>query len=113
MSNKVTTWVIGAIAVIALVISIENVQVGGNKTTNLGGITNFDTLRLDAIGIGTNPSVSTAEAIINGTGTTTLALTGTKGCINLINTQGSSTALYIIGSGTATNAWGFAVGTCK
>lgn len=43
--NKIITWVIGVVAILALVISIGN-SVGGNQSVSLGGITNYDSLTL-------------------------------------------------------------------
>jgi hypothetical protein len=49
--NKIITWVIGVVAILALVISIGN-AVGGNQSVSLGGTTNYDTLGLTGLKVG-------------------------------------------------------------
>lgn len=48
--NKIITWVIGVVAILALVISVGNAVGGSNQSVpapKLGGTTNYDALTLD------------------------------------------------------------------
>jgi hypothetical protein len=111
--NKIITWVIGIVAVLSLIISIGN-SVGGNNQPVLGGITNYDSLRIDALGVGTDPVVATAESIITGTGTSTVKLnsstSGKGGCIEMKTTNGSTTKIYLSATTTVLT---ITEGTCK
>lgn len=100
--NKIITSIIGAVAVLALIISIGN-SVGGNQSVSTKGITNYDSIVVDKLGVGTTTTTA-AEAVVSGTGTTTLMLTGTKGCIQIINTAGTVSAIYLVGTTVTVSA---------
>jgi hypothetical protein len=114
MMNKI----IGGIAVLALVLSI--IGLVGNKQpvpVPFGGITNFDQLSLDAtslpqLAIASTTPATNASVIIDGTGTTTLSISSATaakgGCLQMENTAGTITALYISGTTVVATA-----GTCR
>lgn len=50
--NKIILWVIGAVAILALIISIGNSVGGSNQSVPLRGVTNYDTIKATGIAIG-------------------------------------------------------------
>lgn len=91
--NKIITWVIGVVAVLALVISIGN-SVGGNQSVSLGGTTNYDTVSATSlqVGSGCGDSYSTCT----GTAITQIL----KGTCSLV----SNTSIAATSTGTGTCA---------
>lgn len=91
--NKIITWVIGVVAVLALVISIGN-SVGGNQSVSLGGTTNYDTVSATSlqVGSGCGDSYSTCT----GTAITQIL----KGTCSLV----SDTSIAATSTGTGTCA---------
>lgn len=106
-------------AVTALVVTIVLIGVGlvgGKQSVSLGGTTNYDSLGLSgtlsvtgATTIG--GALSTGDITMTGTGTSTLVVAGTRSCIQIITTSGSTTAAYW--TGTTTPVLTYSAGTCK
>lgn len=63
--NKIITWVIGVVAILALVISIGN-SVGGNQSVSLSGVTNFDDLTLGGGTLDVTTSNTATSTVIAG-----------------------------------------------
>lgn len=82
--NKIITWVIGVVAILALVISIGN-SVGGNQSVSLGGTTNFDDLTLGG---------GTLEVTTSNTATSTAIV----GCHQTYATSTATAIRLVIGS---------------
>lgn len=91
--NKIITWVIGVVAILALVISIGN-AVGGNQSVSLGGTTNYDTISATALQIGSG----CADSFSTCTGTAVTQIL--KGTCSLV----SDTSIAATSTGTGTCA---------
>lgn len=50
--NKIILWVIGAVALLALIISIGNSVGGSNQSVSVGGTTNYDIIKATGLSIG-------------------------------------------------------------
>jgi len=61
--------------------------------------------------VGTATVGSNEFTVYAASGTSTVALTGSKGCIQMITTNGSTSKMMV--SGTSTIAWVLAAGTCE
>ena len=109
-------WVIGAVAVLSLVLSIGN-MVGDNQPGVQLGTTRFPS----GLNISNGLTVSTGDLDVSvgsihasSAATTTLSLTSTAatrgGCIQMETTNGSTTRIFLAGTTTALT---IAEGTCQ
>jgi len=83
--NKIITWVIGVVAILALVVSIGNAVGGSNQSVPLGGTTNFDDLTLGG---------GTLKVTTSNTATSTAIV----GCIQTYATSTATAVRLVVGS---------------
>lgn len=106
------------LSIVAIIVALASVGLVGGKQSApsagaIAGITNYDGLQAVALAVGATPSSTLAEAVVNSAGTSTIALTGGPSCIQFVSSTGSTSKLYITGSGATTTSIVTAVGTCK
>jgi len=111
-----------ALVVISVILGVVGLF-GDNKQSNLGGTTNFDAIDVTDGYYVDGSAVITGAGIISGTlkdnvtiagtGTSTsLLMTGSAGCIQVVNSTGSTTAITFVGSSTSTITVTATLGTC-
>lgn len=120
MSNKNLTYgliVVGIIAITSLFFPKNASVIEQVATPTFGGVSNYDQLQLNSttlpeLAIGTTSPVINGDAVIDGTGTTSLVMmssaSGKGACLQLESTAGNPVQLYIVGTTVVTTA-----GTCK
>ena len=114
MLNKINIAI--GLAIIAILIGVIGL-VGGNSTAKLGGTTNYDALDVTdgyyisgTKVIDSSRTLTGTKATITGTATSSLILSTVKGCIQIVTTSGSTSALVI--TGTSSPAVSVTAGTC-
>lgn len=99
---------IAAAAGLALLLSIIGLVGGNQPAASLGGFTNYDAI---AIGTSSNPGVP-GDIVVDGPATSTLSLTSSTasrgGCIQIDNSAGTLTAVYVVGTTVTATA-----GACR